>query len=580
MSSLSQIRILNITEDLGVGTDQVATVDQLSSVGNTIGAQAFVEETNRLYIWNGQGWYNIALINTTPTWDTSPLGAYELDNTSSGVATTISLEATDPEGIPITYSHIIGGSMDSMATISQDSSVFTITPKTEAQLDSQAGPHTGTITFRATDGVNILPYVSSFTLTFTAPSPEWDTYTQTGDTVYDGSNFRAQKGRSVVISADGKYAVISSGYSNGYTTYFQIWEDTTGNGNWVYRNGNNYGSSFHYGVDISIDDDGETVVVGAPGFPLMHIWKRSGSTWSQAQTISGNRQHGFSVALSGDGLHLATADPEYSSNKGRLIFYSRADKSTDFSQDVGMDTIDQHTQTSSWLGRGWSGTDVNYRGTMEMNKDGTRLVVGCPSYQGYALGRAYLITRPDTSTAWSGASGNVKYFQISGSDKCGGDVAISGDGNTMVVNNPYTATNGEIYIIDISTLPSGASLTYDQRIRWNDLTNSEKGTWTNSYWFGQVVDVNNDGKTIITSARTYQSSYLTSMGTVYIFRKNTTSGNWEWKDKIEPSPTSSQDNFGSDVAISADGYHLMVGECEADDGTTENGAFHVYKATS
>ena len=58
--------------------------------------------------------------------------------------------------------------MDSMSTISQDSSVFTITPKTLAQMGGAGneGPHTGSITFRATDGVNVLPQVSSFTLNF------------------------------------------------------------------------------------------------------------------------------------------------------------------------------------------------------------------------------------------------------------------------------------------------------------------------------------------------------------------------------------------------------------------------------
>jgi len=55
--------------------------------------------------------------------------------------------------------------MDSMATISQDSSVFTITPKTITEI-GEGVELTGSITFRASDGVNILPSVSSFTLSF------------------------------------------------------------------------------------------------------------------------------------------------------------------------------------------------------------------------------------------------------------------------------------------------------------------------------------------------------------------------------------------------------------------------------
>jgi hypothetical protein len=148
-----------------VATGNFASIDLLPSTGNDVGDQAFVQATNRLYIWSGAGWYNIALINTTPTWDSNgqPNSSYILDADSPQTATTITLAASDPEGFPITYSHVTGGSMDSIATINQDSSVFTITPKTEVQAPDGG---TGTITFRASDGVNILPQVSSFSLSF------------------------------------------------------------------------------------------------------------------------------------------------------------------------------------------------------------------------------------------------------------------------------------------------------------------------------------------------------------------------------------------------------------------------------
>ena len=153
------------------GTEEYSGVDSLG-VGSVIGEQAYVSGNNRLYIWNGTSWYNIALINTTPTWTSGyqPNSSYTLDADSPQSPTVITLRATDPEGLPITYSHVIGGSMDSIATISQDSSVFTITPKTQAEVGP--GTHTGSITFRATDGINILPQVSSFTLDFVTVIPD------------------------------------------------------------------------------------------------------------------------------------------------------------------------------------------------------------------------------------------------------------------------------------------------------------------------------------------------------------------------------------------------------------------------
>ena len=156
-----------------VAADQVSTTNDLPTSGNTAGEQRFVTGNNRLYMWNGSGWYNIALVNTSPTWDVGgqPAASYDLDADSPQSSTTITLAASDPEGIPINYTYVTGGSMDSMSTITQDSSVFTIQPKTLAQMGDAAGPHTGTITFRASDGVNILPQVSTFTLTFITVIP-------------------------------------------------------------------------------------------------------------------------------------------------------------------------------------------------------------------------------------------------------------------------------------------------------------------------------------------------------------------------------------------------------------------------
>ena len=160
----STIPVEKLSSDLST-IEQVSSTDALTASGNTVGDQRVVG--NNLYIWNGSGWFRIALINETPTWDSGgqPLSSYELDADSPQDATVITLAASDPDGLPITYTYVTGGSMDSMATISQDSSVFTITPKTVTEV-GEGVELTGSITFRASDGVNILPQVSSFTLSF------------------------------------------------------------------------------------------------------------------------------------------------------------------------------------------------------------------------------------------------------------------------------------------------------------------------------------------------------------------------------------------------------------------------------
>ena len=222
---------------------------QLPSTGN-IGEQAFVEETNRLYIWNGSGWYNIALINTTPTWDSNgqPAGAYELSADSPQTATTITLAASDPEGIPITYSHVTGGSMDSIATVSQDSSVFTITPKTVAQAPDGG---TGSITFRASDGINILPYVSSFTLNFIsiAENSRYTTLLATADGTSDNNNITdaSSNSHSITVNGDTQAGTFSPYRSGGYSSYGHFRPET------VSGTLDTYSLSFWYKLNSVID---------------------------------------------------------------------------------------------------------------------------------------------------------------------------------------------------------------------------------------------------------------------------------------------------------------------------------------
>jgi len=139
------------------GVSVYATIDDLPMSGNSNGDLALVSSTNRLYIFTNSGWYNIALVNQTPTISGNS-AAYEL--AIDGTPTVITLSATDPEGVPITWSHVATG-LTNEATVTNVDNVFTITPSTDS---ANAGEFS--ITFRASDGVNIGTAASEFTLVF------------------------------------------------------------------------------------------------------------------------------------------------------------------------------------------------------------------------------------------------------------------------------------------------------------------------------------------------------------------------------------------------------------------------------
>ena len=148
----------------------------LPTSGIAAGSQGYVSSNQRLYIRGTGGWYNIATINNTPNitsvqtagGDSSP---FELA-TDGTTTTVVTITATDSEGFPITFSVVADAGFDSIATVSQDSSVFTITPLSE---DSAGTSTSGTLTFKASDGVNIGSEVSTFTLSFKVAQSDFTT---------------------------------------------------------------------------------------------------------------------------------------------------------------------------------------------------------------------------------------------------------------------------------------------------------------------------------------------------------------------------------------------------------------------
>ena len=177
---------------------------------NNAGTLGFAEDSDKLYIHTGQGWFNIAIVNTTPYFTTSPDASYALatDATAyqNGTATVITLAATDSEGFPITWGYSANTAFNNMAYVSNDSSVYTIEPKSQDSAGSAIMP-TGTLTFTASDGVNIVSASSSFTLTFdTRISNSEDTIMMmkaTGNNLTNSPSLTAVTGQTVTYSSGG-----------------------------------------------------------------------------------------------------------------------------------------------------------------------------------------------------------------------------------------------------------------------------------------------------------------------------------------------------------------------------------------
>ena len=145
------------------GTTTVDTFAELQATPVVAGKTVLVKNTNKLYINTGTGWYVVGQVtNESPTAITGLDATYSL--ASDGTATVITMNSTDPEGFPLTWSHAVTtGTLGSTATITNTDNVFTITPST---TESDAGSFS--VTFSASDGSQAATSASDFTLQFAA----------------------------------------------------------------------------------------------------------------------------------------------------------------------------------------------------------------------------------------------------------------------------------------------------------------------------------------------------------------------------------------------------------------------------
>ena len=140
------------------------TLDSLPTNSLTKGGQGYVKATQRLYVSDSFGWYSMALVNLTPTQTLDPSGNITLSTDGTSTIVTITATDSDQPDAHLTYSVESDGNMLATGTtVTQDSSVFTITPLSE---DNGGVAGNFTLTFKTTDSVNIATTTKDFSLAF------------------------------------------------------------------------------------------------------------------------------------------------------------------------------------------------------------------------------------------------------------------------------------------------------------------------------------------------------------------------------------------------------------------------------
>lgn len=562
------------------GTSVYSNIDDLPSTAVT-GEKALITSINTLYLYNS-GWYKIALINNfNPQWVTQPSATYDLAINST--PTVITMLATDSDDVPIKYIATTDSDFDSIATVSHDSdkhNVFTIIP-TDSENGAATGG-TGTITFKATDGVNQVQQVSTFSLTF---GPDYASVAQVDELYSEYPETQDYFGNNALtIDGTGSYTAVgaqratpipgNASYDNKGKAYVYYSSDLT---TWSRSNlikASDYNQSHHgsfFAENVGLNDsDGSYLVVSASRDSqrtgqgttagAVYIYTRSGTnTWTQQQKLlppnsgsyvrSSNSMGLKGVRLNADATLLFAASSSQTqyggsniANSGYVMMFARSGAGFAttatycFDQPGGSDATGNPATGDEHVGGGF-----------DINSDGTYIATTChKKHIGSNADQGAVYVFNGSGTSWttteildSGGAANDQ-FSIGG-------VALNDDATVLVVGCGYANSYvGELIVYTRS------GTTWTQR---QTLTHTLTVGYFGGYDGGKNnnFDISGDGEFIVAGAANGSS---TSKGTV-IFKRGSGTNTWSAVKTLTPLEANSGEGHRS--VISNNGEILAVG---------------------
>jgi hypothetical protein len=358
-----------------------------------------------------------------------------------------------------------------------------------------------------------------------------------------GATGSASQGSAVAISSDGNTAIVGGCYDN--SSVGAVWVYTRSGGAWSQQGSKLVGTGAvggsMQGISVAISGDGNTAVVGG-----MSDNSNTGAAW--VFTRSGG-------LWAQQGNKLVASDAVGAAQQGISVAIS-ADGNTAV---VGGMNDDANTG-AAWVytrsGAVWSqqgsklvGTGAvgkAWQGTVAISGDGNTLLVGGPNDNG-SVGAVWAFIR--SGSVWS-----QQGTKLVGTGAVGASlqssVALSGDGNTAVVGGPND--NGNQGGVWVFTRSGGV---------WSQQGNKLVGTGSVGSFIqqGYCVSLSSDGNTLVESSPC-DNSYT---GATWVFTRS--GGTWGQEGtKLVGTGAVGNARQGQGASLSSDGSTLVVG------GTVDN----------
>jgi len=351
-------------------------------------------------------------------------------------------------------------------------------------------------------------------------------------------NGGASQGRSVAISADGNTAIAGGDSDNGGTG--AAWVFTRSNGAWSQQQKlTTTDTVSQFGLSVGLSGDGNTAIVGSNSQAnAVWLFTRSNGVWGAPQKLSPTGgvhfpQIGYSVALSQDGYTALIGGPGDADGVGAVWVFMRANGvwTQQGNKLVGSGATAAGQPGQIQAGQGYS---------VALSADGNTAVEGGPGdgAGGSGIGAAWVFTRGNG--VWT-QQGNKLIGNTKNGNQQGSAVAISGDGNTVLLGGPQgvLGLTGGVWVFARS---NGA---------WSQQAGPLAGPTSSKFsGEGTSVALNADGNVAVIGGPGDNNAWLF------------TRANGTWTDKQELTRSevaSSGSELGFSAAISADTTTFLLG---------------------
>ena len=379
-------------------------------------------------------------------------------------------------------------------------------------------------------------------------------WSQQGPKLTGGEEGNSEFGVLVALSADGNTTLVGGWKDNG--TKGAAWVFTRTAGVWSQQGPKLTGAGEvgegGFGTSVALSADGDTALIGAPGDSgtkgAAWVFTRSGSTWTQqGEKLTGGGEigsawFGYTVAISADGNTALIGGWLDNGWKGAVWVFTRSGST--WAQQGGKLTGAEE------IGEGMFGTNVT------LSADGNTALIGgwnddsvAPGNRDYSgKGAAWVFTR--SGGAWSQqgpkltGAGEIGDKPDNENGKFGTIVALSADGNTALIGAWNDDTSkGAAWVF---TRSGGVWSQQGPKLTGGGEVGEGR--------FGVAVALSADGNTALIGAL-YDNG---ARGASWVFRRS--GSTWAQEGgKLIGGGSSGESEFGTNVALSADGATALIG---------------------